>query len=101
MAAESVSRSRSIHGLSGQRVARILDRIAAARPLPKQIVVDNGPEFTSRVFDAWAYQNRVELHFIRPGKPVDNAFIEFQRQVPRRVPPPALVSRSRRCAHED
>ncbi len=35
------------HGLSGQRVARILDRIAAARPLPKQIVVDNGPEFTS------------------------------------------------------
>ena len=64
------------HGLSGQRVARILDRIAAARPLPKQIVVDNGPEFTSRVLDAWAYQNRVELHFIRPGKPVDNAFIE-------------------------
>jgi putative transposase len=64
------------HGLSGQRVARILDRIAAVRPLPKQIVVDNGPEFTSRVLDAWAYQNRVELHFIRPGKPVDNAFIE-------------------------
>jgi putative transposase len=64
------------HGLSGQRVARILDRIAAARPLPKQIVVDNGPEFTSRVLDAWAYQHRVELHFIRPGKPVDNAFIE-------------------------
>ena len=64
------------HGLAGQRVARILDRIAAARPLPKQIVVDNGPEFTSRVLDAWAYQNRVELHFIRPGKPVDNAFIE-------------------------
>jgi putative transposase len=64
------------HGLSGQRVARILDRIAAARPLPKQIVVDNGPEFTSRMLDAWAYQNGVELHFIRPGKPVDNAFIE-------------------------
>jgi putative transposase len=64
------------HGLSGQRVARILDRIATVRPLPKQIVVDNGPEFTSRVLDAWAYQNRVELHFIRPGKPVDNAFIE-------------------------
>jgi putative transposase len=64
------------HGLSGQRVARILDRVAATRPLPKQIVVDNGPEFTSRVLDAWAYQNGVELHFIRPGKPVDNAFIE-------------------------
>ena len=64
------------HGLSGLRVTRVLDRVAAQRPLPKQIVVDNGPEFTSRVLDAWAYQHRVELHFIRPGKPVDNAFIE-------------------------
>ena len=63
------------HGLSGLRVTRVLDRVAAQRPLPKQIVVDNGPEFTSRVLDAWAYQHRVELHFIRPGKPVDNAFI--------------------------
>jgi transposase InsO family protein len=34
------------------------------------------PNFTSRGLDAWAYQNGVELHFIRPGKPVDNAFIE-------------------------
>lgn len=64
------------HGLSGLRVTRVLDRIAAQRPLPKQIVVDNGPEFTSRALDAWAYHHRVELHFIRPGKPVDNAFIE-------------------------
>ena len=64
------------HGLSGQRVARVLDQLAATRPLPKQIVVDNGPEFTSRALDAWAYAHGVELHFIRPGKPVDNAFIE-------------------------
>jgi putative transposase len=62
--------------LSGYRVARVLDRIAATRPLPLRIVADNGPEFTSKVLDAWAYQHRVQLHFIRPGKPVENAFIE-------------------------
>lgn len=64
------------HGLSGQRVARVLDRVAIHRPLPKQIVVDNGPEFTSRALDVWAYARGVQLHFIRPGKPVDNGFVE-------------------------
>ncbi len=62
--------------LSGVRVARVLDRIAETRPLPAVIVVDNGPEFTSKALDAWAYAHRVRLQFIRPGKPVDNAFIE-------------------------
>ena len=38
--------------------------------------VDNGSEFYSKAMDAWAYQRGVQLHFIRPGKPVDNAFIE-------------------------
>jgi putative transposase len=38
--------------------------------------VDNGPEFTSRVLDQWAYWNRVQLDFIRPGKPTDNAVME-------------------------
>jgi putative transposase len=63
-------------GLCGQRVARVLDRVAQRRPLPRRITVDNGPEFTSRALDAWAYTRGVELDFIRPGKPVDNAFIE-------------------------
>ena len=63
-------------GLSGQRVTRVLDRVAQRRPLPRRITVDNGPEFTSRALDAWAYTRHVELDFIRPGKPVDNAFIE-------------------------
>jgi putative transposase len=63
-------------GLSGLRVPRVLDRLALSRSLPRQIVVDNGPEFTSTALDAWAYRRGVELHFIRPGKPVDNAFIE-------------------------
>ena len=46
------------------------------RPLPKLIVVDNGTEFDSRLLDWWAYFNKVKLHFIRPGKPNENAFIE-------------------------
>jgi transposase InsO family protein len=40
------------------------------------IQVDNGPEFTSRVVDQWAYQNQVALHFIERGKPTQNAFIK-------------------------
>ncbi len=38
--------------------------------------MDNGTEFVSKKFDAWAYYNKVKLDYIRPGKPVDNAFIE-------------------------
>ena len=42
----------------------------------KRAVRHNGPEFAIRVLDQWAYWNRVELDFSRPGKPTDNAFIE-------------------------
>jgi len=38
--------------------------------------VDNGPEFVSKALDAWSYENNIKLEFSRPGKPVDNAFIE-------------------------
>lgn len=62
--------------LPGMRVARVLDRLAETRGLPKVIVVDNGPEFAGRVLDAWADKVGVKLHFIRPGKPVENAYIE-------------------------
>jgi putative transposase len=41
-----------------------------------RIVVDNGPEFLSRAVDQWAYENGVEFHFIDPGKPIQNAYIE-------------------------
>jgi putative transposase len=62
--------------LPGARVVRVLDAIALQRGLPQTIVMDNGPELTSRVLDQWAYEHGVELRFIDPGKPVQNAFIE-------------------------
>lgn len=63
--------------LPGVRVARVLDRVIAERgATPAEITLDNGPELTSRALDQWAYERGVKLHFIEPGKPVQNAFIE-------------------------
>lgn len=62
--------------LGSARVVAVLERLAGTRGRPRTIVVDNGPEFQSRALDAWAHAHGVQLHFIRPGKPVDNAFIE-------------------------
>ena len=62
--------------LPGLRVVRVLERLRQTRGAPEAIQVDNGTEFTSRVVDQWAYQNGVALHFIEPGKPTQNAFIE-------------------------
>jgi putative transposase len=62
--------------LSGQRVARVLDQISRGRGLPERVVTDNGPEFTSRALDHWAYERGVKQQFIEPGKPVQNAYVE-------------------------
>lgn len=62
--------------LPGLRVVQVLEWVVQERGLPEAIQVDNGPEFISRVVDQWAYANGVALHFIDPGKPVQNAFIE-------------------------
>ncbi len=62
--------------LTGKRVSELLDGIAAERGFPKSITVDNGTEFYSKAMDSWAYHRGVQLQFIRPGKPVENAFIE-------------------------
>lgn len=62
--------------LPGLRVVRVLEDVARQRGYPQAIRVDNGPEFISRVVDQWAFEHRVELHFIAPGKPTQNAHIE-------------------------
>jgi len=60
--------------ISGHRLVRELDQLA--RQLPKTIVCDNGPEFTSKAMFFWAKRSGVTLHFIQPGKPTQNAFVE-------------------------
>ena len=62
--------------LTAAKVVHALDRVAAQRGYPESITVDNGSEFSSRVMDAWAYRHGVKLDFIRPGKPVENGYIE-------------------------
>jgi putative transposase len=62
--------------LPGLRVTRVLDRLRAAIGLPRAIVLDNGPEFAGRTLEAWAYAAGVTLCFIRPGKPIENTYVE-------------------------
>lgn len=62
--------------LGGLKVVRILDMLRDMRGLPEAITMDNGPEFTSRAMDEWAWRNKVKLAFIDPGKPVQNAYAE-------------------------
>ena len=58
------------------RVVQVLERLKEDRGLPEAIVLDNGPEMISLALDQWVYENGVKLHFIDPGKPTQNAFIE-------------------------
>ena len=62
--------------LSGERVTRVLDRVIEQRGKPLSLVMDNGPEFAGRALDAWAYERGIQLDFIRPGKPIENCFVE-------------------------
>lgn len=62
--------------LPASRVVRALRELADERGLPQEILLDNGPEFISKELDAWAHANGVTLRFSRPGKPVDNCFVE-------------------------
>ena len=62
--------------ISGERLARYLDQLAETRGLPRSIVLDNGPEMTSKALFFWSQQTKVKLHFIQPGKPTQNAFVE-------------------------
>jgi putative transposase len=62
--------------LTGMRVARELDRIAELRNYPCMIVSDNGTELTSNAILAWQQERGVEWHYIAPGKPMQNGFVE-------------------------
>jgi len=62
--------------LPGERVVRVLDQIKAWRGTPEAIRCDNGPELLSRPFVIWCEQNGVEVRYIQPGKPNQNAYIE-------------------------
>lgn len=62
--------------LTGYRVAQVLDRLRQAGRSPEMIISDNGTEFTSRAMDQWSFTNKVDLKFIQPGKPNQNAYCE-------------------------
>jgi putative transposase len=62
--------------LTSARVVSVLERIVRERATPAVITVDNGSEFYARLTDSWAYRQGVRLEFSRPGKPMDNPFIE-------------------------
>ena len=62
--------------MGGRRVVGVLERLSETRGLPETITMDNGPEFAGRALDEWAYRKGVKLSFIRPGKPIENAFAE-------------------------
>lgn len=63
--------------LPGTRVVEVLERLVREQgEEPLEILLDNGPELTSRALDQWAYQRGVRLRFIEPGKPVQNAWME-------------------------
>ena len=62
--------------MSGERVGQALDRALNGTPGPRSITVDHGTEFQSRALEDWAYRRGVQWDFIRPDKPVENAFIE-------------------------
>jgi putative transposase len=59
-------------GISGQYVTRVLDQTACFQGYPKAIRTDQGPEFTGRALDQWAYEHNVQLKLIQPGKPTPN-----------------------------
>lgn len=62
--------------MRSENVVETLTRIVNQRGKPKRIYCDNGSEFAGRMTDLWAYTNKIELAFSRPGKPTDNAYIE-------------------------
>ena len=63
-------------GISGLYVTRLLDQAAIFRGYPRAVRTDNGPEFTSRAFMAWAQSHGIRHLLIEPGRPMQNGYIE-------------------------
>jgi putative transposase len=76
--------------IGGERVVRELDVLSARRSRPAMIVSDNGAELTSRAVLDWSNRTGVAWHYIAPGKPVQNAFVES-----------FMYGRPPRCKEED
>lgn len=64
------------HSLPAARVIEVMERLRVERGLPPVVITDNGSEFTSRAFDAWAYARGIKIEYIQPGRPVQNCYIE-------------------------
>ena len=62
--------------MSGETVGQALDRVLTSVSGPRSITMDHGMEFQSRALEDWAYRRGMQLAFNRPGKPVENAFVE-------------------------
>ncbi len=62
--------------LRSRDVVRYLDILTSVKGMPNKIICDNGPEFICSRFKSWAEMKKIELCYIRPGRPNDNAFIE-------------------------
>ena len=62
--------------LKAEDVVEVCNRLAAQRGAPVRIFVDNGSEFSGRIFDLWAYHHKAAIAFNRPGRPTDNSFME-------------------------
>ena len=62
--------------IGGERVVRLLEELGQRRALPKTLVCDNGSEFTSKAMLVWSRRAGVALHFIQPGRPIQNAYVE-------------------------
>jgi len=62
--------------LPGLRVCRVLEQLVSHHGKPEALLVDNGPEFTGKPLDEWAYQHGVRIDFIAPEKPTQNPYVE-------------------------
>lgn len=64
------------HSYPAEQVIKTLDELIFYRGKPRAFRLDNGPEFTSKVFVDYCHLNEIEIKYIQPGKPVQNALIE-------------------------